>query len=326
MQATCLYLGMAALAVMAAGAARSEDPATSGQVTSGKFFKVYDPGIGEEGRWYINDHTIIRGMDGTWHMYGITHAEPLNPMDEKHFAHASSKKLTDWPWKKHPFALSTNTEAGEYHLWAPHVIHHDGLYYMYYCGGGPKNSQYRIHLATSRDLKSWKRHPKNPMLIDGFDARDPMVVRVGTKWVMYYTANSKPEGGNHIVAYRTSTDLVTWSEERGTAYTDEATGTFGGPTESPFVVRRGKFWYLFIGPRGGYNGTDVFRSEDPFHWDVKNQVGHIPSHAAEVIRDADGKWYVSRAGWGEGGLYLAPLFWNDGQDENDTSMPPPKKQ
>ncbi len=61
---------------------------------------------------------------------------------------------------------------------------------------------------------------------------------------MYYTANSNPGGGNHIVAYRTSKDLVNW-DERKVAFTDPTMGTFGGPTESPFVVRRGKFYYLF---------------------------------------------------------------------------------
>lgn len=294
-------------------------------VSAGKFRKVYDPSIGEKNDWYINDHCFIRGADGTWHMYGITHAEPLNPMDEKHFAHASAKKLTQEPWQKHPFALSWSPEDQERHLWAPYVLEHKGTYYMYYCAGGPKNSEYRIHLATSKDLIKWTRHPENPMLIDGFDARDPMVVRVGDKWVMYYTANSEPTGGNHVVAFVTSNDLVHW-HNKGVAFTDPTTGTFGGPTESPFVVRRGPYWYLFIGPREGYNGTDVFRSKDPFRWDISQKVGHIPSHAAEVIRDTDGKWYVSRAGWGEGGLYLAPLKWNDGQDDAETSMPPPKKK
>lgn len=290
-------------------------------VSAGKFAKVYDPGIGEERNWYINDHCFIRGEDGAWHMYGITAEEPLKPLQELDFAHATAKRLMQLPWTKQPHALSTSKAHEEAHLWAPHVIRHEGLYYMFYCAGGPTNSQYRIHLATSTDLKTWTRHPENPLIVDGFDARDPMVVRVGDDWIMYYTATTEPEGGNHIVAYRTSRDLIRWGE-RKTAFTDPAKGTFGGPTESPFVVRRGPYWYLFIGPRGGYNGTDIFRSESPTSWENKEQVGHIPAHAAEVLRDTDGKWYVSRAGWEQGGLYLAPLHWNDGQDDAETTMPP----
>jgi hypothetical protein len=132
-------------------------------------------------------------------------------------------------------------------------------------------------------------------------------MRLGNRWVMYYTANSAPTGGNHIVAYRTSTDLVDWSD-RQVAYTDPTTGTGGGPTESPFVVKHGRFWYLFIGPRPGYIGTDVFRSTDPLRFRIEDKVGHIAAHAAEVINER-GHWYVTAAGWGQGGVYLAPLIW-----------------
>jgi beta-fructofuranosidase len=56
-------------------------------------------------------------------------------------------------------------------------------------------------------------------------------------------------------------------------------------------------------------------SDDPFGWRLEDKVGDIAAHAAEVVRETDGKWYVSRCGWKEGGLYLAPLCWHDGLDE-----------
>jgi arabinan endo-1,5-alpha-L-arabinosidase len=98
-----------------------------------------------------------------------------------------------------------------------------------------------------------------------------------------------------------------------------------GPTESPFVVQRGDKYYLFIGPRQDYNGTEVFVSDDPFHWEFENRVGHFKSHAAEVLRDSKGKWYISRCGWGEGGVYLAPLTWKDGQEDPKTNILAPSK-
>ena len=88
-------------------------------------------------------------------------------------------------------------------------------------------------------------------------------------------------------------------------------------------MRRGTNYYLFIGPRPDYDGTDVFLSNSPYYWDTANKVGHIGAHAAEVIRDTNGKWYVSRCGWGKGGVYLAELTWSDGQSDSDTSMPAP---
>lgn len=282
-------------------------------VTSGEFKKIYDPGIGESSPWYINDHCFIRAQDGQWHLFGITREEPAKPMEEISFAHATANSLTQAPWVKLPPALTVAREAPwrEAHLWAPHVIFHDQRYYMFYCGGGiTSNTNYQICLATSPDLKTWTRSPHNPLVVDGYDARDPYVLRVKDRWVMYYTANSQPQGGNHIVAYVTSQDLLTWTN-RGVAFTDPSTGTWGGPTESPFVVPRGDAYYLFIGPRDNYDSTHVFVSKDPFHWRIENKVGDIPAHAAEVIQDTDGKWYVSRAGWGKGGVYLAPLTWHD---------------
>jgi hypothetical protein len=210
-------LGTAAV-LLAPGAAASAEPADD--VAAGEFTRIYDPSVGEAELWYLNDHTFVRGPDGTWHLFGITHAEPPDPLDEDDFAHATAP--------------------------SPH---------------GP------------------------------------------------WTATSDPAGGNHTVMYRTSDDLVTWSERR-TAFTDPEVGTGGGGTESPFVVAHNGFWYLFIGPRGGYVGTDVFRGDNPYDFDDKVLVGHLPAHAAEVVHDGDA-WFASAAGWGQGGVYLAPLTWQE---------------
>lgn len=290
----------------------------------GDFSKIYDPSKGENEKWYINDHCIIRSEDGKWHLFGITHAEPANPIDEDNFAHATANSLTQKPWKKEQFALSVDSAWGEEHLWAPHVIYYNGLYYMFYCAGAKDNTKYKIHLATSKDLYNWERHPANPMITDGYDARDPFILKMGDKWAMYYTATSKAKGGNHIVACQTSEDLIHWGNKK-TVFTDPSVGTWGGPTESPTVVRRGKYYYLFIGPRDGYRGTCVYRSDNPFKWTIEDEAARIDSHAAEIIRDESGKWYVSHCGWGQGGVYLAPLYWKDGLDDEDTSVIAPKK-
>lgn len=298
---------MCVVTMTSAAAAATPDSETgdgTGEVSAGPFTNIYDPSVGEPGPWYINDHTIVQGPDGTWHMFGITHAEPADALDEKHLAHATAPTLQG-PWTKQPFALDADPWYGETHLWAPHVILVDDLYYMFYAGGGPDHSQYAINLATSPDLETWTRRPDGPLFRDGYDARDPFVIRIDDQWVMYYTATSEPAGGNHTVMYRTSDDLETWSE-RHTLFTDPEIGTFGGGTESPFLVERESMWYLFIGPRSGYVGTDVFRSADPFDFEDAELVGHIASHAAEVVNDGD-DWFVTSAGWGEGGLHLAPL-------------------
>ncbi len=280
------------------------------KITAGEFSRFYDPSAAEGGRWYINDHCLIKGEDG-WHLFGITHAEPANPLDEKCCAHAIGSSLEDRSWRWQPYPLTADASLGEAHFWAPHVILHEGIYYMFWCAGSREgNDRYRIHMATSRDLAVWERISENPIIVDGYDARDPMVTRIDGKWVLYYTATSTPKGGNFVVACVTSDDLIHWSGKR-VVYTDAACGCGGGPTESPFVVERKGKYYLFIGPRGDYNRTEVFESADPFTFSAENCVGSFPAHAAEVVRDEDGRWYITRAGWGEGGVYIAPLYFEE---------------
>ena len=199
------------------------------QVRAGAFERIYDPSGGESERWYVDDHTFVRDGTGTWHLFGITHAEPAQPHDEKHLAHATAPALHG-PWTKQPFALSADSALQESVLWAPHVLSHDGRYWMFVCGGGPGPTEFRIQLATSDDCVRWTRHPENPLLVDGYEARDPMVLRVGDRWVMYYTATSEPAGGHHVVVATESRDLVHWSGRR-IVYTDPCIGDMGGPTD-----------------------------------------------------------------------------------------------
>jgi beta-fructofuranosidase len=292
----------------------------------GVYQHIYDPSVGEAERWYINDHTIHRDLTGTWHLIGITHPEPFAPFEEVDLAHATAPSLLG-PWTKQPYALSAEAAHGEHHLWAPHVIEHEGRYWMFYCGGGDTPDAYRIHLAVSDDCTSWVRHPGNPLVVDGYEARDPMVLRVDGRWIMYYTATSEPAGGNHLVAAVESDDLVHWSNRR-VVYEDALTGTGAGPTESPFVVQRGDRYLLLIGPdygelmaavevdgrygpraRAAYCRTRVLASSDPLHFRAEDQVATIPSHAAEVVVDEDGDWWVTHCGWREGGVSVAPLTW-----------------
>jgi len=274
----------------------------------GEFVHVFDQGVGEAKPWYINDHCIIHGKDG-WHLYGITHEQPADPMHERDFAHATSPSLFQVPWKKHPFALTFDPKLGENHLWAPHVIQKGDTYYMFYCAGSQiSNYHYQINLATSKDLTHWIRYAKNPVLEDFYDARDPMMLLVDGTYYLYYTANLDREDNHHIVNVRTSKDLLHWSQAR-VAFVHPEKGTFGGPTESPFVVHYGDHFYLFCGPDGDYHATKVYRSPNPYGWSYADQIYGFPAHAAEVVQDLDGAYYATKGGWDLNGVFLAKMTW-----------------
>ena len=146
------------------------------------------------------------------------------------------------------------------------------------------------------------------MVVDGYDARDPMVFERDEGWILYYAATSTPSGGHHVVKAATSPDLAHWSRPTE-VFRSTARGTYGGPTESPFVVQRNRKYYLFVCTNRGYNETAVYESETLLHWDQDKVLGKFRAHAAEVIQTSDEEWYVSRAGWGQGGVYLAQLRW-----------------
>ncbi|GAA2842770.1 family 43 glycosylhydrolase [Kribbella solani] len=272
-------------------------------VGAGPFKHVYDPTPGGPPYEYLNDHCVIQGRDGTWHLYGIIgNSAPPGSFPggnaEIHFAHATAPAL-DGPWTTQPYALSVDPNYfSEEHLWAPHVIENAGTYYMFYAAGG---SGCAINLATSTDLFNWTRIPQGPVF-RGLVARDPFVTRIGNQWVMYYCELANWQS-NHIVAARTSTDLIHWSAPR-TVFTDPSTDSNASVTESPVVVQRDGTYYLFIGPRFGYVGTDVFRSTDPFNFQLASYAGHVPAHAIEVVGDR-----VTGAGSFQHGVYLADLQW-----------------
>ena len=267
---------------------------------------------------YINDHTVIRGPDGKWHLIGITHRKVLGgrlpvPDYEREFIHAVAPSLTG-PWTRLDPILPADKAIGETHVWAPHVVFSEGLYYCFYAGGGG-HWDAMLNLATSPDLMAWTRYPGNPLFRDFFDARDPMVLRVGDRWVMYYTKTLSKKEWNSTVAYRTSADLRHWSEPGFALILRYLKPTIPNSqySESPFVVAVGGRYYLFIcAPDLNYKATLVFVSDDPFHFEDKDEIATLVAHCAEVVRDGD-QFYLTHAGWFFDGLYLAPLTWQSAQ-------------
>lgn len=320
----------------------------------GPWKRIYQPPQRDGESWWINDHSFAQDAQGDWHLFGITAPQPHNPRlatlfddqalarmqpnerldmlqwaqelrqgpspintaKERQFAHARSLgSIEGKQWETLPFSLHAQNAIGETLLWAPHVVHWEGRYYKFYSGGGDDRTRFGMRLAISDDLMNWQRPTQTPLFNDGYEARDPMVLRHGTQWIMYYTATLDPKGGNHIVAYRLSSDLLNWGE-RQVAFTDPREGTGGGPTESPFVVEHNDKFYLFLAMRHGYipgyyRDTEVFMSDNPYHWDATNPVARVSAHAAELFRSNDNQWYISHSGWYQGGVYVAPLHWLD---------------
>lgn len=290
----------------------------------GEFVHIFDPNdhperLAESKDWYTNDHTFVKGDDGTWHAYGIIHHLPVAPWDEYRLFHISATSIRQTRWYDHGYALKARIGV-ERVLWAPHIIKNKGIYYMFYNVGNMQKdapdyaSWGQLCLATSNDLFNWTRHERNPLFSDPGHARDSYVMKYKGGYYYYYTKVVNEIDLRSSVAVRTGPDLIHWSGAK-TVHVQPLRINWGGDAESPFVVRKGGLFYLFICRAvTEYNQTDVYWSEDPEDFPTENLVCTLPVHAAEIIYDKKEGWFISNTGWDKKGLYLAPLKWKLNND------------
>ena len=85
--------------------------------------------------------------------------------------------------------------------------------------------------------------------------------------------------------------------------------------ESPFVLRRGALFYLFVGfSHRPYHETFVVVAGNPHRFSPQNKLTTLFTHAAELI-ELDGKTYMTSCGiedpqaLGRSGLWMSQLAW-----------------
>jgi beta-fructofuranosidase len=265
---------------------------------------------------YVNDHSLVQDENRRWHLFGITsHAESDFSECERYFVHAAGA-LNGEPMQELQKVCDNGVRA-----WAPSVVRHGPRYYMHY---GPSP----LRMATSMELTHWMEHTP---VIQGapLDSchRDSMVLKnEHGGWLMYITGID--DNMNGVVSVLESDDLVNWRFIRFALKTADDTGVkppWGG-TESPFVVKIDRLYYLFITytdcKQHNYHNTLVFASEDPTDFGsytagnhAETVVAELHAHAPEILQDSDGQWYITTCGWRgyhtpvEGGVGIAKLDW-----------------
>jgi len=148
-------------------------------------------------------------------------------------------------------------------VWAPHVVFHDGIYYMFYTSVNEYVSQ-SISLATSRDMFNWKEYEKNPVFTledvpwsiwgrdHWSDCRDPAILFDNGKFYLYVTATAALGNPRGIVTVAVSDDLIHWRDPKITVR-----GI--GALESPQVWKQDGYYYMTTNSQG--HGT--WRSSNP---------------------------------------------------------------
>ncbi len=252
--------------------------------------------------WHTIDHAIC-AHDGVFHCYYIRGRAATNwpeyPTND--FGHAISTDLKRWTPQR-PVLRSPAQGWDEYQVWAPHVIAHDGRFWMLYTGVNRHCAQ-AIGLAVSTDLYHWRRVGNAPVIKPGpwgvwsadrwSDCRDPMVLQADGIFYCYYTAVHQAMDGLPVeccVGVARSRDLRCWDDAGYIRLTHSLTT----PPESVFVVQRdGAYHMIYTNYK---HGLTAAISDHPVNgWrelpvdtmSVKRGVS-----ASEIITH-DGQWYLS---------------------------------
>jgi len=188
---------------------------------AGKWWTVAgNPDLGElnSPSQQVVDFGIWRAADETWQIWACIRATKEQGKTRL-FHRWEGVALTDTDWTPKGIAMRADVSLAETKggLQAPFVMRHDGKFWMLY--GDWAN----IGLATSNDGKTFRRYDnrdgKPQLEMAGpvnlkRNTRDPMVLRIGQKWHLYYTAHPDNKGADYA---RTSEDLLHWSEEKEVA-------------------------------------------------------------------------------------------------------------
>lgn len=294
-----------------------------------EFIRIYEPSADyysgpstnnlEENKWYgtwvPNDHAFVKGNDGKWHIFGITHplvetkplATGIHEGENVSFhAISSAQKFkktlknnhyTDLPKVLSPKERPLETVANH----APYIVKKDNLFHMIY---GPSP----IRLAVSYDLSNWELKGALFSEIDG--ARDPNILfHDGIYYVIYC---SKRE-----VRLRKSSDLINWSDSKTIFSSNEF------DPESPSLIYFNNSFYLFVCSwdgiwdqkdiQGAYQfKTYVYNSNQPTDFGIGNQkeIGTLNAHAPEIFQGENEQWYISSVEWPFRGVSVDKLYWN----------------
>lgn len=296
---------------------------------NGEYVKIYAPGrdvylgpdtanlkYGESyGNWTVNDFSVATA-DGKWYLSGITHPSPafLSPdgIDfDRETVHEGENQLflaenegglfseivekakrgelfRDKKKILRPFERPDERIACH----APHLLKtEDGWSVVY----GPDE------IRAAQCDGDFNLKDRKVLFTDEPGTRDPFILYDGGVWYLYYCYYD-------CVAMRKSEDFVNWSDRIIVNH-----NTFNGSPESPFVMKRGDFYYLFWAIYDGRNGaydwrTFVFASETPEDFMYAAPVAILPAHAPEIVSDESGDWILS-VFYPENGVSAAPLRW-----------------
>lgn len=218
-----------------------------------------------------------------FHCFFLQAPRSLRHPDLRHehatVGHAVSVDLIHWEVMEDALLPGAKGAWDDRAIWTGSVVYDDGVWHMLYTGTSTAEDGaiQRIGLATSTDLRSWSRHPGNPLIeADGrwYERLDPTVWpheawrdpwvfadEAGGGWHALITARgtSGPSRQRGVIGHAHSEDLVNWTVGPPLA----GPGPFHH-LEVPQVTRiRGRWYLLFSVDHDAGGRTYACSAESP---------------------------------------------------------------
>jgi hypothetical protein len=139
------------------------------------------------------------------------------------------------------------------------VVFHNGVYHLFYDGAEP-NAGWLACLATSPDLKNWRRHGKvfsfgKPGTLDSHTATSPWFIQHDDLWHAFYVGcrktTSPPDCIPHMPYFTLKAEAEDlkgpWRKRYDVTVVTTAPGTYRADTASPGYLfwHEGKLWTFF---------------------------------------------------------------------------------
>jgi beta-fructofuranosidase len=170
-----------------------------------------------------------------FHLFMLKASRALGDPDRRHWhptiGHAISTDLTNWTEVADAIAVGDAPAFDDRTTWTGSTVRHDGRWWMFYTAtsDAERGLKQRIGLATSTDLMTWTKHPRQPLVESDhrwYESiaqtrwhdeawRDPWVFQDADDggWHMLITAraNTGPHDDRGVIGHARSTDLVDWT-------------------------------------------------------------------------------------------------------------------
>lgn len=216
--------------------------------------------------WFVGNGVVEKsGVGMATSSDGIIWDSPQDAQLEHILANAAAENL---PWDAGGFKSAVVIEDGvNYRLW-------------YSASSFEENGRQQIGYASGNDGMKWTKHSSNPVLMpgaanewDGHSVGQPVVIRDGGQFKMWYTGWAAAEDGTATspsIGHATSVDGIHWSKYEGnpvvTGGSEWSVNGVGSP--DIVVVRAGKLYELWVSGLDKDDHATIGRlySDDGVRW------------------------------------------------------------